>query len=359
MADFERIFEENRGFIYKYLFKMCRNHTLAEELTQETFFRAYMNISNLKKEDKASLWLCSIAKNTYFAFYNEQKKLEPLENSVDAESPFDTVDILENKELAQKAFSVLHSLEEPYKEVFMLSVFAADGNEVVSLGGRENFMSEANQKLLRKADIVVTNPPFSMFKEYVDNLIENKKQFLILGNITAITYKNIFSYISSDKMWCGYGFNMMTVFRTPGFRESIASNRSFVKFKGYNPDEGYRKVSGITWFTNLSTSKRNDFYEFTKMYNPEDYYRYDNYDAIDVPRVKDIPYDYEGVMGVPVTFLEVYNPEQFELVGTGKGKQGKSMGIGKNYRGRHDLTYTDKYGKNHCPFGRILIRLKR
>lgn len=124
MADFERIFEENRGFIYKYLFKMCRNQTLAEELTQETFFRAYMNISNLKKEDKASLWLCSIAKNTYFAYYNEQKKLEPLENSVDAESPFDTVDILENKELAQKAFSVLHSLEEPYKEVFMLSVFA-------------------------------------------------------------------------------------------------------------------------------------------------------------------------------------------------------------------------------------------
>lgn len=124
MADFERIFEENRGFIYKYLFKMCRNQTLAEELTQETFFRAYMNISNLKKEDKASVWLCSIAKNTYFAYYNEQKKLEPLENSTDAESPFDTVDILENKELAQKAFSVLHSLEEPYKEVFMLSVFA-------------------------------------------------------------------------------------------------------------------------------------------------------------------------------------------------------------------------------------------
>lgn len=124
MADFERIFEENRGFIYKYLFKMCRNQTLAEELTQETFFRAYMNISNLKKEDKASVWLCSIAKNTYFAYYNEQKKLEPLENSTDAESPFDTVSFLENKELAQKAFSVLHSLEEPYKEVFMLSVFA-------------------------------------------------------------------------------------------------------------------------------------------------------------------------------------------------------------------------------------------
>lgn len=137
MADFERIFEENRGFIYKYLFKMCRNQTLAEELTQETFFRAYMNISNLKKEDKASLWLCSIAKNTYFAYYNEQKKLEPLENSVDAESPFDTESFLENKELAQKAFSVLHSLEEPYKEVFMLSVFAGLSlKEISSLFGK-------------------------------------------------------------------------------------------------------------------------------------------------------------------------------------------------------------------------------
>ncbi len=137
MADFERIFEENRGFIYKYLFKMCRNHTLAEELTQETFFRAYMNISNLKKEEKASLWLCSIARNTYFAYYNEQKKLEPLENSSDTESPFDTVDILENKELAQKAFSVLHGLEEPYKEVFMLSVFAGLSlKEISSLFGK-------------------------------------------------------------------------------------------------------------------------------------------------------------------------------------------------------------------------------
>lgn len=137
MADFERIFEENRGFIYKYLFKMCRNQTLAEELTQETFFRAYMNISNLKKEEKASLWLCSIARNTYFAYYNEQKKLEPLENSSDTESPFDTVDVLENKELARKAFSVLHCLEEPYKEVFMLSVFAGLSlKEISSLFGK-------------------------------------------------------------------------------------------------------------------------------------------------------------------------------------------------------------------------------
>lgn len=124
MVDFEKLFEENRGFIFKYLLKMCRNQTLAEELTQETFYRAYMNISSLKKEERASVWLCSIARNAYFTWYNEQKKLEPLQDDTDAESLFDAENYLENKELAQKAFSVLHCLEEPYKEVFMLSVFA-------------------------------------------------------------------------------------------------------------------------------------------------------------------------------------------------------------------------------------------
>lgn len=137
MTDFEKLFEENRGFIFKYLLKMCKNQPLAEELTQETFYRAYMNIANLKKEEKASVWLCSIAKNTYFAWYNEHKRLEPLENSVDAESPFDTEEFFEDKELSKKAFSALHFLEDPYKEVFMLSVFAGLSlKEISSLFGK-------------------------------------------------------------------------------------------------------------------------------------------------------------------------------------------------------------------------------
>ena len=123
MTDFEKLFEENRSFIFKYLFRLCKNTALAEELTQETFYRAYMNIASLKKEDKTSMWLCSIAKNAYFAYYNENKKLQPLECNENIQSSFDTESSFEDKELSKRAFSVLHTLEEPYKEVFMLSVF--------------------------------------------------------------------------------------------------------------------------------------------------------------------------------------------------------------------------------------------
>ncbi len=121
MADFEKIYGENSDFIFKYLMKLCGNHSLAEELTQETFFRAYMNFSGLKDENKASSWLCSIARNTYFAWYNEHKKLSEIDEASAAETDIESV--FERKELTEKAFACLHGLEEPYKEVFMLSVF--------------------------------------------------------------------------------------------------------------------------------------------------------------------------------------------------------------------------------------------
>ena len=121
MADFEKIYGENSDFIFKYLMKLCGNHSLAEELTQETFFRAYMNFSGLKDENKASSWLCSIARNTYFAWYNKHKKLSEIDEASAAETDIESV--FERKELTEKAFACLHGLEEPYKEVFMLSVF--------------------------------------------------------------------------------------------------------------------------------------------------------------------------------------------------------------------------------------------
>lgn len=124
MADFQKIFEENRGFIFKYLLKLSKNPSLAEELTQETFYRAYINIANLRKEEKTSVWLCSIARNTYFAWHNEQKKFEPLESGAEVESSVDAEELFEKKELGSKAFAAFHTLEEPYKEVFMLAVFA-------------------------------------------------------------------------------------------------------------------------------------------------------------------------------------------------------------------------------------------
>ncbi len=123
MADFEKIYKENSDFIHKYLLKLCKNPSLAEELTQDTFFRAYMNLPSLKNPDKVSVWLCQIAKNTYYTWYNEHKKLSPHEDENEAADDFCIESFFEQKELTEKAFVCLHELDEPYKEVFMLSVF--------------------------------------------------------------------------------------------------------------------------------------------------------------------------------------------------------------------------------------------
>ena len=137
MADFEKIFEENCGFVFKFLLKMCKNPSLAEELTQETFYRAYINTANLREVEKAASWLCSIAKNTYFAWAKENKHFASLENTDEPDCGINTEEIFEEKELAKEAFSALHTLEEPYKEVFMLSVFAGLSlKEISSLFGK-------------------------------------------------------------------------------------------------------------------------------------------------------------------------------------------------------------------------------
>ena len=123
MLDFEMVFRNNNQFVFRFLMKLCGDVSLAEELTQETFFRAYMNISALRNEEKVAVWLCQIAKNTYFAWFNEQKRKQPISQPISADSTPDIAELFEEKELAGRAFSVLNALEEPYKEVFMLSVF--------------------------------------------------------------------------------------------------------------------------------------------------------------------------------------------------------------------------------------------
>ena len=155
MTDFEKLFEENREFIFKYLVKMTRDASLSEELTQETFFRAYMNYASLKDKEKAPAWLCQIAKNTYFACYNEQKKKAPLED-FDITSDVSIEDAFAQKELSQKALHCLHELEEPYKEVFTLSVFGGFSlKDISSLFGKSESWARvtfyrAKQKLLEK-----------------------------------------------------------------------------------------------------------------------------------------------------------------------------------------------------------------
>jgi len=179
-----------------------------------------------------------------------------------------------------------------------------------------DFRSKECIDLLQEADIVCTNPPFSLFREYVAQLMEYNKKFIIIGNKNAITYKEIFPLIKEDKMWCGYtpmGVDML--FDVP---EEVAQQFITNKKEG----SSYRIINGVVkgrsqsiWFTNLDTAKRHVELTLYKTYNVEEYPKYDNYDAIEVSKVVEIPKDYDGAMGVPLTFFDKYNPNQFEIIG--------------------------------------------
>ncbi|MGQ3637360.1 adenine-specific methyltransferase EcoRI family protein [Ornithobacterium rhinotracheale] len=190
---------------------------------------------------------------------------------------------------------------------------------VTPLKGDGDFRSPESIEILKQADIVVTNPPFSLFREYIAQLIEYDKKFLVIGSMNAITYKEIFPLISANKMWLGYGFRGGNAyFETTQPKENFA--------KGvYNEDTGLVKFRNVHWFTNLDHNKRHEKLILYKKYTPEEYPKYDNYDAINVNKVAEIPCDYRGVMGVPITFLDKYNPEQFEIVAFRKGNDGKDL----------------------------------
>lgn len=212
-----------------------------------------------------------------------------------------------------------------------------------------DFRSKECIELLKQADIVVTNPPFSLFREYVAQLIEYDKKFLIIGHQNAIHYKEIFPLIMGNKVWLGYGFK--------GGATHFISQYEDIATAG-NHKEGMIRVSGVQWFTNLEIKKRHENLILYRNYIPDEYPHYDNFDAIDVGKTDDIPCDYDGTMGVPDTFLEKFNPDQFEIIGLGSGDLAKQAGVTKNYRGRTDLAYTIN-GKHKCPYSRILIRRKK
>lgn len=186
-------------------------------------------------------------------------------------------------------------------------------NTLSRLKGDGDFRSEECIELLKQSDIVVTNPPFSLFREYVAQLIEYNKKFIILGNMNAITYREIFPLLKENKMWAGCGFNMSMIYRTT-YTNTLEANRKYVRAKGYNPDDNFIKVPAVNWYTNLDIAKRYEDLILYKKYTLEQYPKYDNYNAINIDKVSDIPYDYDGLMGVPITFLDKYNPNQFEIV---------------------------------------------
>ena len=178
------------------------------------------------------------------------------------------------------------------------------------LKGDGDFRSKECIELLKQADIVVTNPPFSLFREYVAQLIEYDKKFLIIGHQNAITYKEIFKLIKENKIWLGIDNGGTKWFAVKDHYDIATETRKKVE-----NGQKYFSMGSVVWFTNLEHTKRHEELILYKTYNPEEYPKYDNYDAIEVSKVADIPMDYDGVMGVPITFLDKYNPEQFEIVG--------------------------------------------
>lgn len=216
-----------------------------------------------------------------------------------------------------------------------------------------DFRSAECLRLLKKADIVVTNPPFSLFREYVAQLIDNEKQFLIVGNWNAITYKDIFKLIKENKMWIGVNSNRnFTGFIVPPHYPLLGTEARV-------DENGNRIIStNVTcWFTNLDLKKRHEELLLYKKYDAREFPRYDNYNAIEVSRTSDIPVDYDGIMGVPVTFLKSYNPEQFDIIGSDyEVKQGLLPElIRRGWTGKVDRAYCN--GKRL--FARILIKARK
>ena len=236
-------------------------------------------------------------------------------------------------------------------------------NVMTLLHGDGDFRSEESIALLKEADVVCTNPPFSLFREYIAQLVEYDKKFIIIGNVNAIAYKEVFPLIKDNKMWMGYSIHS-------GDREFRVPDDYPLNAAGYRVDENgikYIRVKGVRWYTNIDYEERHEELVLYKKYSDIEYLKFENYDAINVNSTSDIPCDYFEIMGVPITFMDKYNPDQFEIIGLGSGYLGQSIGIKgipsehksmmKGHSAAGDLYYMEN-GKPVVPYTRVLIRRK-
>lgn len=240
-----------------------------------------------------------------------------------------------------------------------------DKNTATPLKGSGDFRSDECIELLKQADIVVTNPPFSLFRDYVAQLVKYKKKFVIIGNTNSLTYKEIFKLIKDNLLRTGYtNFNVGMFFVVPDNWELF-----------HHVDDKGRKIARVStacWFTNMDVAKHKELLTLYKKYNSLDYPKYENYNAINVDKYTDIPCDYDGAIGVPVTFVDKYNPDQFEIIGLGISNSGIEIGV-MPYKPEHkkyrkevqkrgavdgDL-YMIKNGIVEVPYARILIKNKK
>lgn len=223
-----------------------------------------------------------------------------------------------------------------------------DKNVLSSLHGNGDFRSQECIELLKEADIVVTNPPFSLFRDYIGQLMEYGKKFLIIGNQNNVTYKEIFPLLMENKVWLGYKSGDMT-FKVPDDYEARET-----RYWQDETGQKWRSLGNICWFTNLDHNKRHEMLDLVCRYSSEEYPAYDNYNAINVSKVDNIPYDYDGAMGVPITFLDKYSPDQFDILNANDYRKKESIPIKT-----HGLIKDKEGAINGKPtYARILIRNK-
>lgn len=312
----------------------------------------------------------------YFAMNFNFLKLKKLVATCFIGSPIANtqLSLFDNEKLDEKTTKFPHKIEitDVYDENSDGATDLADveylltnrKNALTKLNGNGDFRSEECLRLLQEADIVVTNPPFSLFREYVSQIIDNRKNFIIIGNTNALTYKEVFKFFKEDLIRTGYtNFNVGMYFVVPD------------NFKTYHKIENGQKMVRVAtscWFTNLPVKKHNEPLTLYCKYTPENYPKYVNFDAINVNKYTEIPYDYDGYMGVPVTFLDKYNPQQFKIIGLGISTSGIEIGVlpytmeHKQYRKEiqkkgavdGDLYLLDENGHPDVPYARIIIKRK-
>lgn len=297
---------ENELRHYKHHFKGKTVFCNCDDPYESNFFKYFaMNFNHLGlKKLICTCYAGSPVVYTQMSFFGDE---EVMGTSDDNRKPY-KIEITEVTDLNGDGAVDLTDVE--------LLLQSVDGKPEL-LNGDGDFRSDECIELLKESDIVVTNPPFSLFREYVAQLIEYNKKFVIVGNQNAITYKEIFPLMKDNKMWLGYKSGDMA-FTVPDSYEA-RETRFWIDENG----QKWRSLGNICWYTNLDIEKRHEDLILFRSYTPENYPHYDNYDAIEVSKTADIPCDYNGAMGVPITFMDKFNPDQFEILGAteseGKG----------------------------------------
>ena len=328
--------------------------TLAKKRKKDEFYTQLVDIENELKhyrehfKDKVVLCNCDDPrKSNFFKYFADNFEKLQLKRLIATCYKSQDVDLFSQGD-CERAICQIYEGDRNGNMV-------VDDDEVCvkELKGDGDFRSAECIEILKQADIVVTNPPFSLFREFMATLVKHEKKFLIIGNVNALKYKEIFPLIMKDKVWLGASIHSGDrEFGVPSdYPLEAASCRVDAKGKKFI------RVKGVRWYTNLEYSSRHDKLPLYKTYSPEEYPRYVNFDAIEVSKTSDMPMDYDGQMGVPITFMDKYNPDQFEIVGM--SLELADMRIIRERLGRNDggpTFYLERDGKLDRLYDRIVIR---